>query len=403
MMQQTRDMEVDSSQVNRMAVLSETNLASLDGGGAEVILPEIQVSSELMEVDEIYADPTTDVGFKMLLNKDKEILMSIINSLLDFSGENEIVELEISSNENSVDLISSEKGQSGIVTSVDILCTNKGKHQIAIEMQRQKENYFLAREQFYMAKLISNQVKEGESQRYHEAVLETYIIVIGKKNMFTGNTAISDQNLFEIDVKPMIVKTGEIYPNNKMNWRFFELPKFQKSNEYKHINKGSIIKYQWLAFLSDCSNKEVALDRKEIIKKGYEIMKIATWSADKQTLYWKEKDNERAAQQILKESKEEGFAEGFEEGMEKGMEKGMERGKLKGEIKGEISKVKTAIKWNVSKDHVVLELKFLTNPKLMDKLESNLSYIQEHMDDTESVICDELGLCDALGEGDGLT
>jgi len=400
MMQQTRDMAVDASQVNRMAGLPKTNLASLDGSAAEAMLSEIQISSESMEVDEIYADPTTDIGFKMLLNKDKEILISIINSLLDFEGNDEIVELELSSNENPVNLISPESGQSGIVTSVDILCTNKGKHQIAIEMQRQKENYFLAREQFYMAKLISNQVKEGESQRYHEAVLETYIIVIGKRNMFTGKTAINDQNLFEMDVKPMIVKTGEIYPGNKMSWRFFELPKFQKSNEYKHISKSSIIKYQWLAFLSDCSNKEVALDREEIIKKGYEIMKIATWSADKQTLYWKEKDNERAAQQILKESKEEGFEQGMKEGMEKGIEqgieKGMQKGKWKGRIKGEIFTMKTLLELEVPKDKIISKLKILKDPKVVD-------HVENHMDDNESVICGELGLYDAFGEGDDLS
>jgi len=364
-----------------------------------------------MEVDEIYADPTTDIGFKMLLNKDKEILMSIINSLLDFDGDDEIVELEISSNENPVDLLCGKRSEWGIATSVDILCTNRGKHKIAIEMQRQKEKYFLAREQFYMAKLIANQVKQGDSQRYHEAILETYIIVIGKSNMFAGATSIKDQKLFEIDVKPMIVQTGEIYPDNKMNWRFLELAKFKQSDYYKSITKESPIKYQWLGFLVDCSQGIAKLDREEIIQRGYKIMEIATWSGDQQTLYWKEKDNERAAKQILKESKEEGFEEGFEEGMEKGMQKGIQKGipkgipkgKLKGEIKGEISKIKTLVELEISKDKIIPTLQFLTNPKVFDKLESNLSYIKEHMDDTESVICDELGLCEALWEGDDLS
>lgn len=342
-----------------------------------------------MDVDIIYGDPTTDTGFKILLQKDKEVLISIVNSLLDFEGDNEIVELEIDSNENLVDTLSNQKGQSGIVSSVDILCTNRGKHKIAIEMQSQKETYFLAREQFYMAKLISNQVKEGQGKIYHEAVLETYIIVIGKKNIFTGQTSIKDKKLFEIDVKPMIVKTGEIYPGNKMNWRFFELPKFEKSDEYKALTKASPIKYQWLGFLIECSHEAVKLDREEIIQKGYEIMKIATWSGDKQTLYWKERDNIRAAQQALEDAKEEG------------REEGLQKGKLKGEIKGEISKVKTAIKWNVPKEHIMLELKFLTNEKIIDKLDDNLKYIERHevYDGYESDICNELGLCSILLSG----
>jgi len=45
---------------------------------------------------------------------------------------------------------------------------------------------------------------------------------------------------------------------------------------------------------------------------------------------------------------------------------------------------------------------FLTDPKVFDKLESNLSYIKDHMDETESVICDELGLYDSLSVSNDL-
>ena len=150
---------------------------------------------------EKFADPTFDLTFKMLFGNEnhKDILISLLNSLLGFKGDKEITEVEINSNEFPVSFVSSDKGESGISSSVDILCTNKGKQKIAVEMQRQKTKYFLAREQEYMSKLITNQVKEGEGQQYHEKVLETYIIIIGKSNIFTGNTALKDQKLFEIE------------------------------------------------------------------------------------------------------------------------------------------------------------------------------------------------------------
>ena len=105
----------------------------------------------------IYADPTFDVTFKMLFgqNKHKDILISLLNSLLNFEGKEEIVDVEINNSELIVDNVSDKKGKSGIKSAVDILCTNVSKQKIAIEIQGEREKYFLAREQVYMAKLIS--------------------------------------------------------------------------------------------------------------------------------------------------------------------------------------------------------------------------------------------------------
>ena len=79
-----------------------------------------------------------------------------------------------------------------------------------------------------MAKLISLQVKEGEGKLYHEKVLETYIIVIGKSNIFVGDTKLQNQKLFEIDVQPMVIQTNEIIPGNKMFWKFLNYLNFKK-------------------------------------------------------------------------------------------------------------------------------------------------------------------------------
>ena len=67
-------------------------------------------------VAETFADPTLDVTFKMLFGNDlnKDILISLLNSLLGFTGHKEIVEVEINSNELPVSFFSKEKGESGI-------------------------------------------------------------------------------------------------------------------------------------------------------------------------------------------------------------------------------------------------------------------------------------------------
>lgn len=355
---------------------------SEDQGGSQ---PKKQ-KTEGVTITEIFADPTLDVTFKLLFGNDnhKDILISLLNNLLGFKGKKEIKGVEINSNELPVSFFSKQKAQSGIESAIDILCTTKGNQKIAIEMQGQKTKYFLAREQEYMAKLISNQVKEGEGKLYHEKVLETYIIVIGKSNIFLGDTALKNQELFELDIQPVVLQTNEVVPSNKMFWKFFELPKFKNSDNYKKIDKDSPLKEQWLEFLIDCSAQKIEPDRNDIIKKGYEIMKVTTWTPDQKTLYWKQKMNEESFLAAQELQEREVF------------EKGEIKGKLKGEIKGEISKIKDFFNLGIAQEKIISMLKFLTDDKIKDNIEPNLSYIQSHFNDSDSEICEELGLVGSL-------
>lgn len=275
-------------------------------------LTEEEIEDIDSKITEKYADPTLDITFKMLFGNEqsKDILISLLNSLLDFEGNKIITAVELNNKELPVSNVSDKKRESGIVSTIDILCTNKGKQKIAIEVQGQKTAYFLAREQEYMAKLIAGQVKHGEGKLYHKKVLDTYIIAICKDNVFTGNTELKDQSLFEIDVKPVIVQTSEVYPGNKMHWKFFELPKFQQNIIYKGMDKDSPLKYQWLEFLADCSERHDEPDRDAIIKKGYEIMKVAKWDHNTKVRYWKQKVNEQAAEEAMEEAEARGKAEG---------------------------------------------------------------------------------------------
>ena len=308
---------------------------------------DLQIINDLDK--EVFADPTLDVTFKMLFGQDKnkDILISLLNSLLNFTGEKEIEDVEINSNELPIAFFNEVKNKSGITSSVDILCINKGKQKIAIEMQGQKTKYFLSREQEYMSKLISGQVKEGEGKKYHEKVLETYILILGKQNMFPKGL-ISNSKLFEIDVVPTIVQTGEIVPDNKMYWKFYELPKFKKNNIYKNgIDKSDNIKYQWLEFLIDCGSLLKTPDRHDLIKKCYDLMIIAKWDHDTKVLYWKQKQSLTT----LEEQHEMGF--------EEGVLKGKIEGKLKGEIKGEIKETRKFLKLQKEFAEDKEKLKFL--------------------------------------------
>ena len=337
-----------------------------------------------VQTPEIFADPTYDITFKMLFgsDKNKDVLISLLNSLLDFKGEKQIVDVTINSSDLSVEGISDIKG------AVDVLCTTRSHQKIAVEMQRKYKDYFLPRSQEYMSKIIAGQVKEGEGQRYDTAVMDTYILAIEKENIFRGKYMLKDKDIFEVTVVPMVVETKEEIPGNKMHWKFFELPKFTKAYKSTDIGKTNSLKEQWLDFLIKCSKQTDIPDNiDDIIKKGYNIMKLANLSEDQRILYWKQKSNE------MEELKEQKMLEekAFQEGVEEGIEKGKIKGKLKGEIKGEISKIKDLLDFGVSPEKIIPKLKFLTRDEVKDKLESNIAYIQKHLEDSDSDICDELG------------
>lgn len=117
----------------------------------------------------------------------------------------------------------------------------------------------------------------------------------------------------------------------------FELPKFIKSVKNKIINQHSSLKKQLLDFLIKCgTQQEVPNDISEIIKKGYDIMKIANWNEDQRTLYWKQKATE------LYEIEEQRIL--------------IEYGETRGKIKGEIDKISFALSLNVTEEQILNSL-----------------------------------------------
>ena len=167
-----------------------------------------------------------------------------------------------------------------------------------------------------------------------------------------------------------------------MHWKFYELEKFKESNQYAKIkeydkldehSEGYLLKErfewlkdnlkeQWLEFLVECNSQLEMPNRNELIKKGYNIMKLATWDPKDQVLYWKQKQNEIDAIQQKEFDKEEAF----------------NQGKWKGEVKGEIKQIKFGLKYKMDEEKIVEDLKFLKK--------DNFPYIKEHLDETESQI-----------------
>ena len=343
---------------------------------------------------EVFAEPTYDLTFKMLFGNEqnKDILISFLNNILGFQGDKEIKEVDINSNALLGDSSKSVQG------SVDVVCTTKNNQKIAIEMQREFKDYFLSREQEYMAKIISQQVSVGQSEKYHEAMMDTYIVVMAKNNIFPDRKLKDEkqqnkfQEVYDLDKKnasneiyyhkeiiPMIKGYNIEVPDNKKHWVFCELTKFKKQYKNKEVTSIDSLKVQWLDFLINASEREsIPSNLDNIIKKGYEIMKMSLWEQDQQIVYWRQKRDQDLSEQSLKQKIDGAFKEGEE--------KGIQKGKWKGEIKGEIGKIKMGIKYNMKSEQIKNELKFLTNDENTNNFDINFKYIEEHLSDNESVI-----------------
>lgn len=350
-----------------------------------------------------FADPTFDTTFKMLFGSKEHdnILISLLNSLLDLPESKKITALEIITEKLETPIFSYSDGESSVSGAVDVLCTTTSGQKIAVEMQRAKQPYFLARTQHYMSKLISVQVNEKSGSEYHREILDTYILVLEKQNLFTGQHELSDKTIYEIEVEPMVKQTKEVFPGNKMHWKFFELSKFKQHNDSHDLEKNSNLKYQWLEFLIDCSNQLDEPERDDLIKEGYNIMKMMQWSGDKKVLYWREQMHELDAAESQKVEKMQAFDEGKLEGKLEGI--------LKTNLKNDIRKVQKFFKNNSNDSEFKEELDLLNKNKYLDQLNqegylgkrqaekfcSIFGHIKDHLCDKPEQIYSDLGL---LGE-----
>lgn len=138
-------------------------------------------------------------------------------------------------------------------------------------------------------------------------------------------------------------------------------------------------------------NLETIAERKEVLKQALDELETIPGDEWAKLLHWKklvgELDVLTDMEERLQETQKYARAEYI---------KAFERGKLEGEIKAEVSKIKALIEWNIPQEKITSNLKFLTQDKVKDRLETNLAYIKDHLSDSDSDICEQLGVVEEL-------
>lgn len=242
----------------------------------------------------MYLDPKADLTFKKIFAKHPDLLISLLNSLLPLSDEEQIVEIKYLPNELVPELYGRKN------TIVDVLCQDVSGRKFCVEMQMEWSNAFMQRVLFNASKLYVTQLQKAEEYETLKPVYSLNLVnEIFEKDMpdcFIHNYRI----VHDKDTKKVI---------EGLHFTFIELPKFTP-----HTFLEKRMSVLWLRFLTeiDSDTREVPADLLESpeISKALEEVKVSSFTDVELRTYDKFWDTIRTEKTLLKDK--------YEKGMEKG-------------------------------------------------------------------------------------
>ncbi len=274
-----------------------------------------------------FADPTNDVAFKKIFGDEnkKEILISFLNAVLDFTGNDTIKSITIV-NPYQVPKIEDLKN-----TILDIKAVDNNNNSFIVEMQVAKDKEFAKRSLYYTSKSYVSQL--GISKEY-STLQKVYFIGILNFAILETQEYISRHLI--LDAKTLKQEIGDF------EFTFIELPKFTKSL----ASLENSITDKWIYFIKNASNFELIpaeLENIKEFKEAFEIAQQYTWSKQEMEVYDYVSMREGIQENALKTALEDGLKLGMEKGLAKGMEKGMEKGREEGQFQAKLSIAKNLL------------------------------------------------------------
>ena len=265
-----------------------------------------------------FADPKNDLAFKKIFGDvhHKNILISFLNAVLDFSDGQTIVDVSLA-NPYQIPKIPELKE-----TILDIKATNQIGETFIIEMQKKDVGDFAKRSLYYTSKAYISQLPKGND---YTVLNKVYFIGIVNFTIFDNASFISRHLIINTETN-----TQDL---NDFEFSFIELPKFTKELEelHTHLDK-------WIYFIKNASDLTVIPQQYQTIHEFQEAFTIATqttWDKQELEIYdyisLKEFDELNALRTAEKKGMEKGMKKGMEKGMEKGRDEGREEGKVQGE------------------------------------------------------------------------
>ncbi len=234
-----------------------------------------------------FADPKNDLAFKKIFGNEnkKEILISFLNSILDFKNEKIIVDVILDNPYQLPDIKELKE------TILDIKATNQNGDKFIVEMQKKDLSNFAKRSLYYTSKAYISQIEKGEEIINLKKV---YYIAILNFNMFENKNYISRHLIINQETATQDLKDFE--------FTFIELKKFNT----KLADLNSTID-KWIYFINNASNFDLIPHEYENIiefKEAFEIANKFSWNKKEleyyDSMHLKQADDKNALETAIK-------------------------------------------------------------------------------------------------------
>jgi len=244
-----------------------------------------------------FADPKNDIAFKKIFGDENktEVLISFLNSILDFKDTKQIKSLTIA-NPYQVPKIEDLKN-----TILDIKAINQDDEEFIVEMQVEKDVNFAKRSLYYTSKSYVSQIKKAEE---YKKLKKVYFIGILDFAIFDTKDYLSQHLILDSKTQKQEIKDFE--------FNFIELKKFNlKLQECKTLVE------KWIYFIKNVENLDFIPKEYEDIdefKTAFEIAKIYNWDKEELEVYDYVSMQEGKRISELETAKLDGIEQGIEQG-----------------------------------------------------------------------------------------
>ena len=238
-----------------------------------------------------FADIKNDIAFRKVFGNEnrKESLISFLNAVLDFHGDQRIIEVTIL---NPYQL---PKLKGGKVSIIDVKATDQIGRAYIVEMQVGDIDGFEKRVLFYSSKSYSDQIKRADFYRKLRPVI--FIGILDFKHT-ENKKYINRSQVRDIETGEQTIKD--------MEFNFIELPKFKlELQELKTLTE------KWVYFIKNAENLEVVPENinDEGLKSAYEEANVQTWTQEELDAYeyafMREEDERARLDKAKQDGKEE--------------------------------------------------------------------------------------------------
>jgi len=269
-----------------------------------------------------YLDPKNDLTFKKVFGEHKHLCISMVNSLLKFSGDDEIVEIEYDTGELIPEIPALKD------SIVDIRCKSKDGRQFIVEMQLQWTTSFQTRVMLNASKAFVKQLDKGIDYKLAQPVYSLNLV----NDIFETDDDMKDKFYHSYKIVNIENTNKQI---KGLEFVFIELPKYKPTNreaqDYFDL---------WLRFMTEINEetREVCeeLVKKKELEEAVQCLRESAYTKEQLITYDRFKDSIKIQRTYLVDAFDEGKIEGVAIGEARGIEKGKIEGRIEGVAEGEL-------------------------------------------------------------------